>query len=728
MARRSMAAGGSGILCAHPTRHQNRRKATHPKGKRVISKQFANYIQKYYRRGIGKSKLSIREGDFLCFKCYNFEFIKMSKKYKLTQVQESVVEHYPKLEPMEFVSFLNLTEAQSVIQDETLSSASPNSSNASMNEFYDKQEAVDSLNNVFELMNIERIVDVRHRDELRSKSNQVVVKLHNMHDSILDLKISSNSSNTHFLSSGVTLHDYQTLIDGLKQLFFISNKEQQLQLLTITPAEWGRKKIEYFFNCTEHQAKEAILLRYLYGVLARPTYFSGNKPLSKEIIDQVLEFYQDDRISRQSSNKKDKIKVNGEDKIFRFMDMCVGDAYLVFKNEFSNINISHSKFFALRPKWVKINCPSQGCLCIYHENFHLLLEAWNNRNDVDWDLQQLTDCILCTSTTESCYTEQCDDCGDRSPSDIMRLTCKGDIDDEDNEVRWFNWIRTSGKVSLQETSGSMATLLSKIDEQWAVILYHHHVKEQQKYFIHEIKQRSSDQDYVVITCDFAENYTLVAQREVQSAHWNQQQVAIFTIHVKIGDLHLNVAAISDYLNHDTVFVHCCQKTIVTMVKDKFPLVRKIVYVSDGAGMHFKNKYNMYNLSCHKEEFGIGAEWLFTATGHGKSACDGIGAALKCSATRHISQSQKKTFFSSAEDFYEFCRAHKSLSSKIDVFFIKNNYVLEQTYILNERWKKLPTKSWIVGIKGFHHFESPSTGHLICKITSTSSELHEFTLT
>ena len=204
----------------------------------------------------------------------------------------------------------------------------------------------------------------------------------------------------------------------------------------------------------------------------------------------------------------------------------------------------------------------------------------------------------------------------------MRFTCKGDIDDEDNEVRWFNWIRTLGKVSLQETSGSMATLLSKIDEQQTVILYHDHVQEQQKCFIHEITQRSSDQDYVVVTCDFAENYTLVAQREVQSAHWNQQQVAIFTIHVKIGDAHLNVAAISDYLNHDTVFVHCCQKKIVAMIKDKFPLVRKIVYVSDGAGMHFKNKYNMYNLSYHKEEFGIEAEWIFTATGHGKSACDG----------------------------------------------------------------------------------------------------------
>ncbi|CAF5070990.1 unnamed protein product, partial [Rotaria sp. Silwood1] len=118
----------------------------------------------------------------------------------------------------------------------------------------------------------------------------------------------------------------------------------------------------------------------------------------------------------------------------------------------------------------------------------------------------------------------------RLPSCIIQPTCKGDIDDEDNEIRWFNWVRVSGKVSLQEISGNIATLLGKIDEQWPVILHHHYVKEQQKQYINEIKKKSNDKDYVVITCDFAENYTLVAQREVQSAHWNQQQVAIFTIH------------------------------------------------------------------------------------------------------------------------------------------------------------------------------------------------------
>ncbi|CAF4215535.1 unnamed protein product [Adineta steineri] len=612
------------IWCAHPTRHQNCTKVgykvTHPKGKRVISKQVAQYIQMYYGRGVGKSKLTIQEGDFLCTGCYDYECKKMNQKYKPTEKKEGVVENHVEHEANELSYSSNISEEQPDNKDEVLSSSI--SSNASIKQLIYKQEVVELLNNVFELLNIERVVDIRHRDKLHANIDQVYVKLYDLCDNILNLESSSNSNNIKRFLSGVTLNDYQTLIDGLKQLFFISNKEQQIQLLTIAPLDWGRKKIEYFFNSTEHQSKEAIKLRYLYGLLARPTYFSGNKPLSTDIIDQVINFYEDDRISRQSSNKKDKIKVNGEDKIFRFMDMSIGDSYLVFKNEFTTILISHSKFYALRPKWVKINCHSQGCLCIYHENFQLLLEALNNRNKTKLNLQQIINSTLCTSHTEECYTKECEDCGDRLPSIIIKPTCKGDPDDEDNEIRWLNWIRILGKVSLQEISGNIATLLGNIDQQWSIILHHHYIKEQQKQYIAELKKKSNDKDYAVVNCDFAENYALVPQREVQAAHWFQQQIAIFTIHVKIGEFHMNIAGISDYLDHDTSFVHCCQKKIIAIIKDKFPLVKKIVYVSDGAAMHFKNKYNMYNLSCHKEEFGLEAEWVFTPTGHGRSVVDG----------------------------------------------------------------------------------------------------------
>jgi hypothetical protein len=78
--------------------------------------------------------------------------------------------------------------------------------------------------------------------------------------------------------------------------------------------------------------------------------------------------------------------------------------------------------------------------------------------------------------------------------------------------------------------------------------------------------------------DFAENYTFVRQREVQAAHWNNQQATVFTIHIKIGQRHKNIVIISDYMHHDTAFVYCAQRLAVEFVKNHFPLVKKIIYL------------------------------------------------------------------------------------------------------------------------------------------------------
>ena len=157
---------------------------------------------------------------------------------------------------------------------------------------------------------------------------------------------------------------------------------------------------------------------------------------------------------------------------------------------------------------------------------------------------------------------------------------------------------------------------------WSSILRHHYVYDQQKLFINNFKKCSNQNDYLVVTCDFAENYTIFAQREVQSAHWSQHQVTIFTVHIKISESHANLSIISEYLDHDTAFVYCCQQMITEFIKNQYPLINKLFYVSDGAAMHFKNKYYMTNLSFHKIDFGLQPEWIFTATGHGKNACDG----------------------------------------------------------------------------------------------------------
>jgi hypothetical protein len=49
--------------------------------------------------------------------------------------------------------------------------------------------------------------------------------------------------------------------------------------------------------------------------------------------------------------------------------------------------------------------------------------------------------------------------------------------------------------------------------------------------------------------DFAQNFSLVSQHEVQSAHFDKPQVTVFTAFVLLGSEHKNFVIISDYLEH-----------------------------------------------------------------------------------------------------------------------------------------------------------------------------------
>lgn len=72
--------------------------------------------------------------------------------------------------------------------------------------------------------------------------------------------------------------------------------------------------------------------------------------------------------------------------------------------------------------------------------------------------------------------------------------------------------------------------------------------------------------------------------------------------------------------------------VLTKYNNKY-IVRKVFYVTDGAGSQYKNKYNFINLYMHEVDLGCSAEWYFHPTSHGKGPCDGIGGTLKRKAAR-----------------------------------------------------------------------------------------------
>lgn len=174
-------------------------------------------------------------------------------------------------------------------------------------------------------------------------------------------------------SFSVTVEDNKYLLNGLKAIFKESEADEQIRLLTISPPSWGWRKIESFFSCNSYQAKRSIKVRKSFGILPKSLDLRGAVALDEKLVEEVINFYQTDGISIQSSNKKDVIHVSEKPVPVRYMCMTVAEAYALFleqlQNQKEHWSIGSSSFYDLRPKWVKIKFPHDVCTCIYHENF-----------------------------------------------------------------------------------------------------------------------------------------------------------------------------------------------------------------------------------------------------------------------------------------------------------------------------------------------------------------------
>lgn len=311
----------------------------------------------------------------------------------------------------------------------------------------------------------------------------------------------------------LNLAEKDELISGLKQLYDSSDKAEQVRLLTLAPLNWGRKKVQRFFKTPERQARRSRELRASGDFLTQPEDLRGNKPLDPVTAQAVIDFFQQDSISRVSPKKVDVILVKKQPVAKRFMLFTIGEAFEKFKSDFSHYEIGRSQFYALRPRHVKPMSLHDTCCCVYHENFDLVLkvskeislvfrltmllfsQAWNHLDHGQVDRQTLFNQILCSPAADACYDRDCTTCGDQYPSVYLLHNFHGDTDED---TQWSLWKRTDNRVALQQIKGSVSLLVDEIDEQWNTYVIHHHCMKTQQFYIREIKQVKRDCSYLRI--------------------------------------------------------------------------------------------------------------------------------------------------------------------------------------------------------------------------------------
>ena len=90
---------------------------------------------------------------------------------------------------------------------------------------------------------------------------------------------------------------------------------------------------------------------------------------------------------------------------------------------------------------------------------------------------------------------------------------------------------------------------------------------------------------------------------------------------------ISFVVISDHLLHNTLVVHYFQSKLSKSLKEIMSF-QNVIYFSDGASSHYKNRKKFINLENNEADFGIPADWHFFATSHLKDPCDGVGGAVK----------------------------------------------------------------------------------------------------
>ncbi len=209
----------------------------------------------------------------------------------------------------------------------------------------------------------------------------------------------------------------------------------------------------------------------------------------------------------------------------------------------------------------------------------------------------------------------------------------------------FLWMKvslimlSSNRTKLETYSMPAYEFAERFCEKIELLRPHSFVASEQAKFYNVCKSTLLSGD-MLVTVDFSENYAFVLQDAAQGFHWNNSQATLhpfFAYYIDDGKLcHLSCVVVSDCLHHDTTAVYLFQKAFIALLKRILPArsqPHKIIYFSDGAGSQYKNKKNFINLCHHKDDFGVSAEWHFSATSHGKGACDGVGGTVKCLAAR-----------------------------------------------------------------------------------------------
>lgn len=530
---------------------------------------------------------------------------------------------------------------------------------------------------------------------------------------------------------------YNEFMKQLKDKFESEEKySNKMQCLTALPYSMPESKIMQEFKCTKHMVKESKRLLSTKGALSKPDNKRG-RPLDKKTFESVKKFYDDPEISRPMPGKKDvkTYRIDGEkiEHQKHLLLSTVKETYVEFKKINPDIQISLSKFAMLRPKYCVL-LGSSGthsiCVCTIHQNIKLMMANANFKEitkEKYCTYEQCITSVLCKEPKSKCNLLECAEC---PGIDKLNKELEEYFEPQmmENDVIEFNqWVSTD-RCDLVTYAKSVQEFLQMFMNNLKKLIKHDFITKQQYSFAKKQQEKLGPGEFFV-SCDFAENYSFVIQNEAQGYHWNNAQATIhpFVIYYRGENNsleHINFIVISNCMIHDSVAVNLYIDKLVEFLRTKFEIIKKIIYISDGAASQYKNKKNFCTVVHHFRDYQIECEWHFYATSHGKGPCDGIGGTVKRKAARASLSKEYEKFITTPLELYEWATTRANFADTMNFCYISEEEYTAKQNFLEDRYKVLKP---IPGTRGYHGYIPTTDGNILAKLYSNSKNTFEFKL-
>ena len=495
------------------------------------------------------------------------------------------------------------------------------------------------------------------------------------------------------------------------------SRSEKITILTVFASSWSRRKMMAKFGCSQRMATQAKHLVIEKGILSTPNPKIG-RTLEDDTANAVSAFYYEDDISRAMPGKKDCFSITKEGIKVKVQKRLVlanlKEIYAGFKDKYPDKKIGFSKFAMLRPKECVLAGASgthQVCVCTIHNNVKLMItnarmaSITSNEEVPLVHYSHALAKMMCNPSLPLCNLGSCPFCPGKKPLQEMLTECfEQEGVDEVQYRQWTATDRSNMDTVVHPVDDFIDTFLEKLE----VLKRHDFVAKQQASYITDRKENLKQGEFLVIG-DFSENFSFICQDAAQSFHWNNSSATLhpFVYYFKDTDklLHGNFVLISDCNTHDTVAVHHFQRRLIGHLKEKFPVLRHIVYFSDGCAGQYKNLKNFLNLCLHEEDFGVPAEWHFFATSHGKGPSDGIGGTIKREATKASLQRPYQDQILSPLQLFTFVQS--SLPGIKAEFVTAADWNMEEQFLRN----RFTMAKTIAGTQKLHGFQPISKSQL-----------------